>query len=117
MRSGVPLRRGIVNVRSRMLLTAAPPMLEPPAGWQPHELWENLARDAAAHRSGVSLALAMSVLLILGRALLVAEDRKRLRIAFTCFALFFLALPLRAFALSNDDLGHYAMLVLASDVL
>jgi len=92
-------------------------MLDPPAGWQPHALWENLRLEAAAHRSSLTLALAMSALLILGRALLAAEDRKRLRIAFACFALFFLGWPLRALALSNGDLSHYEWLALAGSVL
>jgi small-conductance mechanosensitive channel/CRP-like cAMP-binding protein len=100
-----------------MLLTLAPAMLEPPAGWQPHEVWGNLALDVGAHRSSFTLAIAMAALLILGRALLAAEDRKRLRIAFACFIMLFAALPLRAVCLSRDDVGHYGTLVLASNVL
>jgi small-conductance mechanosensitive channel/CRP-like cAMP-binding protein len=99
------------------MLLSAPAMLEPPAGWQPHELWENLHRDAGAHRTSLTLAVAMTALLILGRALLHAEDRHRLRIAFGCFALYFLAWPLRALSLSNGDLSHYSTLALAANVL
>jgi small-conductance mechanosensitive channel/CRP-like cAMP-binding protein len=100
-----------------MLLAAAPAMFEPPAGWQPHELWDNLARDAAAHRTALTLGIAMLALLILGRSLLATEDRKRLRIALGCFFLFFVGWPLRAWSLSLGELSHYDTLVVAANVL
>jgi small-conductance mechanosensitive channel/CRP-like cAMP-binding protein len=99
------------------LLVATPSLLEPPPGWQPHELWTNLSRDAAAHRVSWHLAVAITALLLLGRALLPSEERKRLRIPLGCMVFYFASWPLRSVALSFGDESHYAMLILASTVL
>jgi len=101
------------------MLMAAPTqaMLEPPEGWAPHEFWHNLELDAHAHKTSLLFAIAMAALLILGRALLRANDRKRLRLSFAFFVLFFVSWPVRAFFLYAASEDHYASIVLACTVL
>jgi small-conductance mechanosensitive channel/CRP-like cAMP-binding protein len=80
----------------------APPtaIVDPPAGWEQHAFWHNLRLELAAHRSGVALASVFFALLVIGRALVPALDRPRLRVAFVMFMFFFVSLPLRAELLS-----------------
>jgi small-conductance mechanosensitive channel/CRP-like cAMP-binding protein len=92
-------------------------MLDPPDGWQPHDFWGDLSRDAALHQASLKVAVAMAALLLLGRALLRVEDRKRLRLAVAFFTLFFLCWPIRALFLAAGDLNHYGTIVLTSAVL
>ncbi len=99
------------------MAAAAPTLLDPPVGWQPHEFWGNLLLDLHEHRTAGLLALAFAVLLLLGRALLQPADRKRLRLPLAFFVLFYLCLPVRASLLSQGLEAYYPPFRLASIVL
>jgi small-conductance mechanosensitive channel/CRP-like cAMP-binding protein len=96
---------------------AAPTMLTPPEGWQPHDFWGNLGLDARQHMTSLLLGAAFLLLLLMGRALLHAQERKRLRLAVAFFVMFFVSWPARALVLSYGAEGSYGGLVLAASVL
>ncbi|HZS35679.1 MAG TPA: mechanosensitive ion channel family protein [Polyangia bacterium] len=82
-------------------------MFHPPPGWRVHDFWGNLTLVAHGHSTALTLALAGLVLLLLGRALLPASERSRLRVALASLVIYFLSLPVRASLLSGDLETYY----------
>jgi small-conductance mechanosensitive channel/CRP-like cAMP-binding protein len=83
------------------------PMFHAPEGWHAHEFWGNLALVAHQHRAAIGVGVAGLALLIVGRAMLSANERPRLRLALIFFTLYFVTLPLRAALLAADLEVHY----------
>src|SRR5437588_5912703 len=82
-------------------------MVQPPSGWQPHDFWGDLSLVAGSQRPGLAAASVFLALLVVGRALLPAADRPRLRMAFTFFALYFVLLPVKAGVLAAGMESFY----------
>src|SRR5579871_2588928 len=94
-----------------------PGMLDPPAGWEQDHFWLDLSLDSAAHRSSLLVGVAMLTLLVLGRALLKAGDRRHLRFSLAFLVLFLLSIPLRALMLHVGDVSHYSLVMMCGRVL
>src|SRR5687767_13771595 len=89
-------------------------LLAPPVGWAAGAFASNLRGEVAAHPTAAGTALALLVLLAVGRGLLPARERPRLRAALLLFGIYVLALVGRAelLAMGVHD-GIYAWLALA----
>jgi small-conductance mechanosensitive channel/CRP-like cAMP-binding protein len=93
-------------------------MLTPPDGWQAHDFWGNLGLDAQQHSTSLLVGLIFFILLVIGRALLKQNERRRLRLALGFFTLFFLSWPARALILSYGSVdSYYAPLVLVGAIM
>jgi small-conductance mechanosensitive channel/CRP-like cAMP-binding protein len=88
-------------------------LLAPPAGWAAGAFASNLRAELAAHPTAAGTALALLVLLAVGRGLLPSRERPRLRAALVLFGVYVVSLVARAELLSmgvHD--GIYAWLAL-----
>jgi small-conductance mechanosensitive channel len=88
----------------------------PPPGWHLGDFWGDLVVVVGAQKGAIAAASVFLALLVVGRALLPAVDRKRLRMPFAMFTLYFLLLPVKAVLLSRGLESTYTTVQLTATV-
>ena len=90
------------------------PLIAPPDGWLAHAFWHNLDLELHARQVGMTAACVCLALLVIGRALLPASDRSRVRLG----VLFVLTYIMLVFAkagmlAAGQDAGYATMHLIA----
>jgi small-conductance mechanosensitive channel/CRP-like cAMP-binding protein len=95
---------------------ASPAMIAAPPGWQAHRFWHDLELELHTRQLGLTVACVALALLVLGRALLPAADRARVRLAIVFVATYVLLLIVKAALLNVGMEAGYATADLAAAV-